>query len=1688
MSIKIKTNLKVNSIVTHNLLSHEQHLQEWDNSGVLRSISELNVKSISGDDVVEFLNLQNLNKWHLHRNFGCVLKGGWVCGKVFKPDTPRLIKRKPVKYENPVGKEIELGLLELPTEIWQAIAVKHGLEFPVGCNGWEWIKANPQVPVVHTESCKKAGAIISALLIPALYTPGHTTSFIKDGDVRFAEFLHPDRTIYLALDNDLKKSAREAIARTTKGVISRITRDKDYRLLEAPKAQLKICQWYGFDKGVDDLLVNQGKEKLLQVFKNAVSWFDWVDSSKQTIGFTPNQVFNSPKFQYFDRPKDSPLVVVVGGKGTGKTWLFEQWTKEAKNDKQPVLSCVHRQSLAESLSSRLGLEYIQDIEGEITKKDFISLVIDSLWKIDVNKFKGGLILIDEVVQVIKHLLTSSTCSSKRERIFRKLRELAKVVVESKGQFVIADADADEDVIKFFIGLLGGDIEPYIIFNEYAEKSYNCYVSDGYKTYSKNGKILKKSPSDVVAVALSKAMKGDRVMMMLTGQKETSKWGTSNIEKLFINAGVSDVFVYDSKTSIDPNHIAYKVKKGQITISEAIDAHQVSLLSPSAGTGLSIETQNKLDLDCGIFFGKLSSDEVRQFLMRDRDQSTDRLIFVSDRNSDSPFLNLGTTEKSVENKSQEIFDFSKELLNSHDEEWLTEYPDLKHCEKASTYFNNLVAQANKEYWDYKKYVVNGLKRENVTVIDLDLATDHFESSITCDEIEDLVEELKETSTEELYRKLESQKLISDDEFKLLKDKQALTQEERLSLEAKILFNRYGQVLPVTAELIQKDSEGYYEQLRLLYVSTVGYEVTTQLQLLGGSIQAANGDGVVLRNSFIDKQQILAQCEFIRESGILELLGQELSVNNPKCVEVFEYLLEQKDNYFLLFNKKLEFKKSAEFDFKPIGLLLGSMGIETKSSKKTLNGKRENVYQTKPFEDRRDEVFQAWLIKDTDRAIRWSEQKHDWEVKRLIAKCTKDVDLEYLENLSKLNIFGEVWEHVETANRIQILNRKESFTIPTPINRVVLPKDNDYQNILTEINEWKTISLDIETFGNDTKKKEGLHPHKGFIRLIQLSNGEKVYCFDFGSRESNRQEIECDLSEFINLLGEKITDNQTQIIGQNIHFDLRFLKFKFGFKRAKNIIDTMKGAMVFFGDYGKLKVLSGGYGLQNLCEKFLGLPVDKTEQKSDWGSELTTEQIEYALFDPFITYHLYKKLENVYENPSKFGFSKLEQDGLKEAWQLENDIIGCAVELEYNGLPFDKSQAELILDRCVSIQKELLSKWVDLVPTLNHTQTKKLVGFLNEKYNLKITSLNKTALADLAEYPEIKLLSQLRSIKIPIQQTESLIRSAAKTERVQTVFNTLTGTGRFSSGMSKIFKDLPNLQSISAKANPALEQFNIHPVRTAVTVDKLENRSFIIVDLAASHGRIAADVANDETAIAGCNDDSIDNHSKVGVYVAKALGHDVTWQEIAKNKKVLPYKMYRDAAKNTYYGWLNGAGAKRIQAQIKSNSGEVVAIEACEAAIKGCEELYPEVVNFRKKLVAELSNKKNLLYVDGRYYAINKIESVQNKILHLVKIVDGSIDLPYTKCLAAIWSRTEATALKRALIKIIELGEANPEWGLKAINYVHDEINVECNTTFVKEVATSVNNIIGDCFAQTLKKVSDGRETNWTKLVVRNWSEK
>jgi DNA polymerase I-like protein with 3'-5' exonuclease and polymerase domains len=691
----------------------------------------------------------------------------------------------------------------------------------------------------------------------------------------------------------------------------------------------------------------------------------------------------------------------------------------------------------------------------------------------------------------------------------------------------------------------------------------------------------------------------------------------------------------------------------------------------------------------------------------------------------------------------------------------------------------------------------------------------------------------------------------------------------------------------------------------------------------------------------------------------------------------------------------------------------------------------------------------------------------------------------------------------------------FNVPI---HILDPDSKDYAKHLQQIATADLLVTDVETFTDSDNKHAGLHPRDGRIRLIQLFDGHTVWIADLKGRDLNSMPLFAHLASerdkqhqrlqgFFEVLGERLRSEDCLIVGHNLHFDLRFLQFQLGLK-ARNVSCTQLGAQVYFGDYsgdsevkqGGDPILKGGYGLANLCDRFFDAKLDKTEQKSDWGvPELSKSQVYYAANDVIATYHLHKALISLYQDMH----SPLYAVGLLQSWEVENGCLPVTVDIEACGMPFDKKLAEQHIAQINEIRNQLLPEWKKLCPNITYTQDAEFGRFLESEYQVVLSKevdgktvmkVDKSNLAPYLHIPIVRLRGELVALDGLLNNLQGFVRSAEKDGRVHTTYRTLTGFGRFSSGESKYFDNLPNLQSVSSKQNPLIKKYNLPNPRS--TIKPFSGYTMAVIDLAGAHGRIAADQAEDEAAIAGNNDSSIDNHSKVAVFVAKCKQLDWTWQDIAKLREEKTEigsraKAFRDTAKNTYYGWLNGAGAKRVQLQIAANEGYLPELSACEAAIEGCKQLYPAVLKHREALHKRLL--RDAVIVDGRPIAINISSDGFRILLPLVKKFNKykqveEWEAPYTQSLAALWTRIEATAIKRALLKIQVLIDENPQWELQIIGIVHDEVDLLVKTEFEEIAISTVNNIVGDEFKAQLKRVVDGRATKWQKLKVNSWADK
>jgi DNA polymerase-1 len=132
-----------------------------------------------------------------------------------------------------------------------------------------------------------------------------------------------------------------------------------------------------------------------------------------------------------------------------------------------------------------------------------------------------------------------------------------------------------------------------------------------------------------------------------------------------------------------------------------------------------------------------------------------------------------------------------------------------------------------------------------------------------------------------------------------------------------------------------------------------------------------------------------------------------------------------------------------------------------------------------------------------------------------------------------------------------------------------------------------------------------------------------------------------------------------VGQNLQFDYEVLKYCLGI-RMWNLYDTMWAEKVLHA--GEWDFNAKGYwALDDLVERYCGLRIDKSSQKSfDMESELTEPQWVYCALDCRLPLAI-KAAQRIY----------LEKANLFKAVQIENDCIPATGDIHLNGVLIDET---------------------------------------------------------------------------------------------------------------------------------------------------------------------------------------------------------------------------------------------------------------------------------------------------------------------------------------------------------------------------------------------------------------------------------
>jgi hypothetical protein len=693
-------------------------------------------------------------------------------------------KQKPRKYETPVGAGSRAFFPAVPESIRDRIGQRYGLTVPQTGSFWDWVRRSA-VPIVITEGGKKALALLSQGYVAiALYgVNGGYRSKDSLGNPcapyvipDLTPYVQPGRSILLAFDQDTATVTRQrvnlALARFSK-------------LLGDGEAVVRIVTWdNAIAKGADDLIVTAGAEAFERAYQEAPTTEEWrilLHFSKQ-LTLRPSLVVNAQDLSQVsmaDLPERG-IIGVASAKGTGKT----KWIAGTLQPGDTVALATHRVCLGRNLCSRVGIHWRGDLDkfnGQFIAGDAYTLkvgfCVDSLLAINPDHFTDCVLVIDEVVQVLRHLLTSSTCrkDGKLPALLTRLRQLMQIA----RRVIVADADLDDATLHYLMDLRQDQQPVYLIRNDLKPEGYAVDFIQ--------------APNDTAAIAklVSYVQKGDRIFIS-TDSKAASK----RIAKLLTHLNYKFLLLNSETSGGQEEQDFISHPDAALTTAD----YPVVIATPSLSTGASIEC-NYFDRVFGLFYGVSSTDaDMAQGLSRVR-STVPRVLWCAETGINLSTVSNSTNPLTIKMALKHRTDASTLLLRTQLREdvqtaiaqydWQSD-PHLR-------LWSQISAKTNFAMLNLRTALRMRLRYEGNLVTVQDLDTDPL--------LKETLKQLRQDIKTAEANAIAQARVLTSNERRLLEGQEATSPEDQLNLEKTAIAEFYRLAdEEVTPELVLRDRQG------------------------------------------------------------------------------------------------------------------------------------------------------------------------------------------------------------------------------------------------------------------------------------------------------------------------------------------------------------------------------------------------------------------------------------------------------------------------------------------------------------------------------------------------------------------------------------------------------------------------------------------------------------------------------------------------------------------------------------------------------------------------------------------------------------------------------------------------------------------------------------------------------------------
>jgi Domain of unknown function (DUF3854) len=967
------------------------HYKEWEESAVDPEIIALNVISLFGDEIYQYVipdpeattkRVHPDAQWrNLRTRYGHLENGGWWVSGIdplngytqmqwgsFKPDTPRnkrngfgAIENKKIKYEHPANVPMRAIFLQVPQHIWEKISKRYGIPMPPSTKNniniysdsvdvytpsisfWQWVYEN-NIPISIVEGAKKAGALLTAgfvaIAIPGIFA-GYRSSRDSAGKIleralipELQHFATPGREINICFDYEDRPIQMRDMGAAITGL---------YYLLLEKGCEPRITALPGKEKGVDDFIAARGADiyEKIHAKLTVAQWTAQGLSGLNDVSVTINQRYLGD----MQLPPGAKLVAIKSPKGTGKTKSLIKIVAERMRAGLPTLLITHRIQLGEAICTDIGLDYVSKVNDGNRSYFGFGLCVDSLHpqckaQFNAEDWKDALVIVDECEQVFWHLLAASTEIKKhRTEVIAQLEILFRnALTSNEGGVILLDADLSNLSIELVLGLAEIDIKPWVVLNEWKPEK-GRHVTHYEESI------------DMLLTLESKIRQGEKVFVVTQSQKAKSKFGTINLETRWRQKFPElRILRIDSDTVSQFGHPAL----GCIPyLNEILWQYDIVICSPSIETGVSIDIEGHFDSIWAFFQGVSTVNSACQSVARVR-ELIPLHVFAKERGL-SFAGNQSLNYKTLKDGQNYTFRSSLTLINFDEKDVCT-------CNAtALNIWGKMAARVNCGMTDYRASILAALEAEGHTVEEAN--PNNFAFVETEGGTVEASKELKATKEENHIAQCvevaeQDVSEMTHTEYEALQAKKVKTPHER-NIERKYELSQRYQV-DVTPDLVAADDNGLYPALRLQYYLTVGRPHLLERdkkvveKMLSGTGELFIPD--------VNKSTLgapVATLEFLGIPALLAQTGREFRGNDSDMqtllTQALQYRNQIKDLLGITISKKAE-------PIKVLRQLLKKLGLKLRVGGRDSSGVRQRFYFIKSPLDEREEIFSKWLSKD------------------------------------------------------------------------------------------------------------------------------------------------------------------------------------------------------------------------------------------------------------------------------------------------------------------------------------------------------------------------------------------------------------------------------------------------------------------------------------------------------------------------------------------------------------------------------------------------------------------------------------------------------------------------------------------------------------------------------------------------------